>query len=95
MNKKKNKSSKLKKKLVQKYRLVIENSENFEKLYQLKLSRLNVFVYGGFFSILLIGLTSLIIAYTPLKEYIPGYESSTLKKQARNLMEKVDSLEQH
>jgi murein DD-endopeptidase MepM/ murein hydrolase activator NlpD len=54
-----------------------------------------VFVYGGFFSILLIGLTSLIIAYTPLKEYIPGYESSTLKKQARNLMEKVDSLEQH
>ena len=51
MNKKKTKSSKFKNKLVQKYRLVVENSENFEKLYQLKLSRLNVFVYGGFFSI--------------------------------------------
>jgi murein DD-endopeptidase MepM/ murein hydrolase activator NlpD len=95
MNKKKKKSSKFKNKLVQKYRLVVENSENFEKLYQLKLSRLNVFVYGGFFSIFLIGITSLIIAYTPLKEYIPGYESSALKKQARNLMVKVDSLEKH
>jgi len=87
-------SKKIREKITRKYRLVIENSENFEKLYSLKLSPWNVFVVGGVFSFLLVSFTSVLIAYTPLKEYIPGYESSKLKQTAKDLVYQVDSLQQ-
>ena len=73
MAKKDKKKTKLKQKLTDKYRLVVLNEDNFEERFSLKLSRLNVFVFGGFFSILLIAATGILIAFTPLKEYIPGY----------------------
>ena len=82
MAKKKTKKSKFKQKLTDKYRLVVLNENTFEERFSLKLSRLNVFVLGGFFSILLVILTIIFIAFTPIKEYIPGYESSQLKADA-------------
>ncbi|MDA8595541.1 M23 family metallopeptidase [Flavobacteriaceae bacterium] len=87
-------SKKFREKITRKYRLVIEDSESFEKLYSLKLSPWNVFVVGGVFSFLLVSFTSVLIAYTPLKEYIPGYESSKLKQTAKDLVYQVDSLQQ-
>ena len=92
MAKKDKKKTKLKQKLTDKYRLVVLNEDNFEERFSLKLSRLNVFVFGGFFSILLITATGLLIAFTPLKEYIPGYSSSTLIRKATKLTLEADSL---
>ncbi len=86
------KKGKLKQKLTDKYRLVILNEDTFEEQFSLKLSRLNVFVLSGGFSILLITLTILLIAFTPLKEYIPGYSSTALKKKATQLTFEADSL---
>ena len=83
----------LKKKLLHKYRLVILNEDTFEEQLSFKLSRLNVFVVGTLFALLLITLTIFFIAFTPLKEYIPGYASSDLKRQAAELNFKADSLE--
>jgi murein DD-endopeptidase MepM/ murein hydrolase activator NlpD len=42
---------------------------------------------------LIIG-TTMLIAYTPLREYIPGYSSTSLKKKATELNYKTDSLQQ-
>ncbi|WP_442264601.1 M23 family metallopeptidase [Tenacibaculum sp. ZS6-P6] len=92
MAKNKKKSSKLKQKLTDKYRLVVLNEDTFQERFSLKLSRLNVFVFGGIFSILLITLTTFLIAFTSLKEYIPGYSSTKLKKDASRLTYKADSL---
>ncbi|CAM1334589.1 M23 family metallopeptidase [Tenacibaculum aestuariivivum] len=86
------KKRKLKQKLVDKYRLVILNEDTFQEKFSLKLSRLNVFVFGGVFSIVLIALTTLLIAFTGLREYIPGYSSTSLKKKATRLVYEVDSL---
>lgn len=86
------KKGKLKQKLTDKYRLVVLNENTFEERFSLKLSRLNVFVLGGFFSVLLVVLTTILIAFTPLKEYIPGYSSTELKIKAANLTFEVDSL---
>lgn len=86
------KKRKFKQKLVDKYRLVILNEATFQEKFSLKLSRLNVFVFGGLFSILLIVLTSLLIAFTGLREYIPGYSSTSLKKKATRLVYEADSL---
>ncbi|CAM1351054.1 MULTISPECIES: M23 family metallopeptidase [Tenacibaculum] len=91
---KKHKKGKLKQKLTDKYRLVILNEDTFQERFSLKLSRLNVFVFGGLFSILLVMLTTLIIAFTSLREYIPGYSSTSLKKKATRLIYKADSLKQ-
>ena len=79
-------------KLVDKYRLVILNDNTFEEKVSLNLTRLNVFVLVGFSVITLITLTTLLIAFTPLREYIPGYSSTKLKKKALYLTEKTDSL---
>ena len=84
---------KFRQKLIDKYRMVIINEDTFEEKFSFKLSRLNVFVFGSFFAILLIVFTSVLIAFTPIKEYIPGYASTKLKKQATDLVFKVDSLE--
>ncbi len=85
---------KIKKKLLDKYRLVVLNENTFEERLSLKLTRLNVFVVVTLSGILLVALTILLIAYSPLKEYIPGYSSTALKKQATDLSFKTDSLQQ-
>jgi len=94
VSKKDKKKGKLKQKLTDKYRLVVLNEDTFEERISLKLSRLNVFVLGGIFSILLVAITAVIIAFTPIKEYIPGYLSTKLKANAVKLTFEADSLKQ-
>jgi len=90
---KKEKKIPLKRKLLHKYRLVILNEDTFEERISFKLTRLNVFVLAMVSSILLIALTTLLIAFTPIREYIPGYSSTALKKKAVELNYKTDSLQ--
>lgn len=94
MAKKTKPRKKLSKKLLHKYRLVILNEDTFEERLSFRLTLLNVFVLVGVSSIMLIGFTILFIAFTPLREYIPGYSSTALKKQAVELNFKTDSLQQ-
>ena len=86
------KKGKLKQKLTNKYRLVVLNENTFEERFSLKLSRLNFYIFGGLFSVTLILATILLIAFTPLKEYIPGYSSTKLQKDAKKLTIDSDSL---
>ncbi len=88
----KSRKKKLTKKLLHKYRLVVLNEDTFEERFAMKLTRLNVFVFGSLFALLLIGFTTIFIAFTPIREYIPGYTSPTLQKQAIVLERKTDSL---
>ncbi len=92
MAKKTKKRKAIKKKLLHKYRLVILNESTFEEKISFKLSRLNVFVSGSLFIIGLIAFTTLLIAFTSLREYIPGYSSTKLKRQATELTYRTDSL---
>lgn len=92
MRRKNSEKKKLKKKLLHKYRLVVLNEDTFEERLAVKLTRLNVFVLSFLAAVLLIAITSVIIAFTPLREYIPGYSSTSLQKQAMMLDFKTDSL---
>ena len=94
MAKKKKKEKKIAKKLLHKYRLVILNEDTFEERFAIKLTRLNVFVLTSLSAIFLVFFTILLIAFTPLREYIPGYSSAKLKKEASVLNYKTDSLVQ-
>ncbi|KQO34153.1 peptidase [Flavobacterium sp. Leaf82] len=81
------------KKLFIKNRLVILNEDTFEEIFSLKLNLMNVFVTFTLGGIFLILITTFIIAFTPLREFIPGYSSTELKKNATELAIKSDSLE--
>ena len=82
------------KRLVHKYRLLVLNEDTFEERVSFKLNRLNVFVFSVLTALFLILGTTLLIALTPLREYIPGYASTQLIKQAATLSEMTDSLSQ-
>ena len=92
MAEEKKKEKKFAKKLLHKYRLVILNEDTFEERFAIKLTRLNVFVLTSLSAIFLVFFTILLIAFTPLREYIPGYSSAKLKKEASLLNYKTDSL---
>ncbi|WP_337967928.1 peptidase [uncultured Flavobacterium sp.] len=81
------------KKLFIKNRLVILNEDTFEEIFSFKLNLMNVFVTFTLGGIFLILITTFIIAFTPLREFIPGYSSSELKRNATELAIKSDSLE--
>ena len=93
MEKEKKKNSFLRK-LKHKYRLVLMRDDTFEEKLSFRLSRLNVFIVMGAIVILLIVITTYIIAFTPLREYIPGYGSSDANRSLRELTLKADSLEE-
>ncbi|MFG4000716.1 peptidase [Flavobacterium aquidurense] len=76
-----------------KNRLVILNEDTFEEIFSFKLNLMNVFVTFTLGGIFLILITTFIIAFTPLREFIPGYSSTELKKNATELAIKSDSLE--
>ena len=94
MTKKPQDKRKFRQKLTHKYRLVVLNENTFEEKLSFKLTRLNVFILGSLFSIALIVGTIFLIAFTTLREYIPGYSSTQLKIEATNLVYKADSLKQ-
>lgn len=79
--------------LKHKYRLVILNDDTFEEKVSLRLSQLNVFVVVGISSLLLVLLVILLIAFTPLKEFIPGYANVNIRKQGVENFLKSDSIE--
>lgn len=92
MSEKINKRKILKRKLFTKNRLVILNEDTFEEIFSLRLTLMNVFVVASTAAILIIFFTTYIIAFTPLREYIPGYASTKLRKEATELTLKSDSL---
>lgn len=89
---KKRKKKKWIKTLTTNYRLVLLNEKTFEELISLRLRLLPIFVFISLSGIFLIFATTLIIAFTPLREYIPGYASTSLKEQTLELSVKTDSL---
>ncbi|HQQ12078.1 MAG TPA: M23 family metallopeptidase [Bacteroidales bacterium] len=89
----KQKNEKWYQKLRDKYRLVIFHDETFEEKFSLRLSRMNVFVLVTSGSVFLIFITSYIIAFTSLREYIPGYTDVNLNRRVYQLQRSADSLE--
>jgi hypothetical protein len=92
MSKKRQKRKKIKENLFNKRRLIILNEDTFEETFSLKLTLMNVFVVATSGAIIIIFVTTFIIAFTPLREFIPGYSSSKLKRDATELALKSDSL---
>ncbi|MDP6907874.1 MAG: M23 family metallopeptidase [Flavobacteriales bacterium] len=93
MAEKKEQKRKLSTRLRVKYRLVIMNDETFKERASLLLTPMNVIILGGATVIFLVVLVTYIIAFTPLREYIPGYADFDLRRQVYENTLRADSLE--
>lgn len=87
------KKIKFRKKLVDKFVLTISSEDSMEEKFTIKLNRLNVFITIASLAIFLVASTTILISFTSIKEYIPGYDSSKLRRNAQELVFKTDSLE--
>ena len=81
------------KRLTNRYRLVIMNDHTYEEVVTFKLTRLSVYVVSCFVFVMLVGLTTALIVFTPMKYYIPGYGSQSERKELARLKLKADELE--
>ncbi len=75
------------------YRLIIYNDSTIQTVWSIKLTPIKVLTLSSLGAILLILLTTVIIAYTPLRENIPGYPSVKTRQMIIRNYVLVDSLE--
>ena len=76
-----------------KHRFVVMDTDTFKEKFSFQLSGANLFVTIGITVIVLIVLTSVLIAFTPLRELIPGYTNTDMVEQTYLNAKKIDSLE--
>jgi len=87
------KDKRLGQKLKRRYKVVLIDESSFEEKINFRVTRLGVIILTGSLIIVLIILTAYIIAFTSLREFIPGYTDTTLPKKIYDLQQKTDSLE--
>ena len=76
-----------------KYRLVILNDDSFAEKFALRLSPLGLIILLGSITIVMTTFVISIVAFTPLREYIPGYGNVNDRKELLSLSARADSLE--
>jgi murein DD-endopeptidase MepM/ murein hydrolase activator NlpD len=80
--------------LRKKYRLVILNDTTFAEKFSIKLSPWGLIIGFSALTILMTTLVISVVAFTSLREYIPGYGSLYERRQILSLNVIADSLEQ-
>lgn len=73
--------------------MVLLNEDTFEEVGNIRLTRLNLIALFGIVLILLIAIIFSLIAYTNIRELIPGYPDAAMRQNIRQNTMKVDSLE--
>lgn len=84
---------KLFQKLIHKYRVVLLNEDTFEEVGNMRLTRLNLIALVGIVLFLLVAITYILIAFTNIRELIPGYPDAAMRQHIRTNAMKLDSLE--
>lgn len=75
------------------YRLVILNDSSFAEKFSLRLSPLGLIILFGSITIVMTSLVISLVAFTPLREYIPGYGNVDDRRALIKLTNRADSLE--
>ena len=78
--------------LLNRYRMVVINETTFEEKFFIRISQFNIIVLVLLFVTLTAIGSFFLVAYTPLKEFIPGYTSLTIRKEAIRNSFLLDSL---
>ena len=76
-----------------KYRFSIVNDTTFEEVWRVRLTQYNAFLLISAIVLVLIGATVSLIAFTNLREFIPGYPDVTMRRNILMSAIRLDSLE--
>ncbi|MBK6832905.1 MAG: hypothetical protein IPG89_00985 [Bacteroidetes bacterium] len=91
---KKDKKRSFREQLKNRYRLVVLNDDTFEEKFALRLTPLGLLILFGSVTIIMTFLVISLVAFTPLREYIPGYGNVDQKRELIILTARADSLEE-
>ena len=76
-----------------KYKLSVINETSYEEVFNFRLSQLHVLTALSVLAVILVVLTILLIAFTDLREFIPGYPDGNMRLMIAQNALRVDSLE--
>ena len=76
-----------------KYKLSVINETSYEEVFNFRLSQLPVLTALSVLAVILVVLTILLIAFTDLREFIPGYPDGNMRQMIAQNALRVDSLE--
>ena len=76
-----------------KFKIVIIHPDTYEQKADFSMSKMRFVILVVFYTLLLIAITTCVIFFTSIREYIPGYTDVTLDRRVYNMEQKADSLE--
>lgn len=82
------------KKLNKRYFFLMSHEETMEPIVDFRVNLMNIIIITIAAAVLLIAITTVIIAFTPLREYIPGYTDTSLQREVYALSRRADSIEE-
>lgn len=83
--KKKSKLAKRWERFIRPYRIVVINPFTFEEKREWELTKGRLFVYGVFYTFMIAIAVTLLIFYTPLKTFVPGYPNPNVTQKIKRL----------
>jgi murein DD-endopeptidase MepM/ murein hydrolase activator NlpD len=92
INKNQSSGKSLLERLKHRYRISVLHDEHFGERFSFKVSLANLLIMGGGFFIFLVASTIMLIAFTGLRHYIPGYSNVKTQRQLFSLIRQNDSL---
>ncbi len=75
------------------YRLVIMNNETFEEMGSYRLSLMNVYIVASTLVVVIASIVIVLVAFTPLKRYLPGYGDGNDQQMVMALSKEVAQME--
>ncbi|MEA1885864.1 MAG: M23 family metallopeptidase [Bacteroidota bacterium] len=76
-----------------KYRFSIYNDKTFEEVWHIRMTRYNGFLLLVFLVLFIVGITTVLISFTNLREFIPGYPDGNTRRNIIMNAIRLDSLE--
>jgi murein DD-endopeptidase MepM/ murein hydrolase activator NlpD len=76
-----------------KYKFAIFNDTTFEEVWRVRLTQYNAFLLIVYLMLFIVGATSSLIAFTNIREFIPGYPDITMRRNILMSAIRLDSLE--
>ena len=76
-----------------KYKFAIFNDHTFEEVWRIRLTQYNAFLLISFLIFFIIGATTCVIAFTNIREFIPGYPDVTMRRNILMSAIRLDSLD--
>lgn len=81
------------KRLRYKFRLVVLNETMFEEIFRIRLSLMQIIVGLGVLALILVLVTSYLIAFTSIREWIPGYPDGNFRTEMLETSLRLDSIQ--